>query len=223
MEKLSTKHGVPTTLKALRFLGLRLRSRPQTVGLVDGVQAARTDLAAKDEAWCLAQEERVAQTAEMTYLDTCLEEDVMQAVLEVRALCGGKTEDERYKKAVAQPPNEALKGVGGDVQERFVLNMVGRFTEEPELAPLKPHASRLKQRLVDFNNASQKRDALYLPELKAQTERRIALEKAQRVYNFMHPQLMMTLQDERLVESFFMPLRPAAKADGETEAADTEG
>ncbi|MEW5853001.1 MAG: hypothetical protein AB2A00_29730 [Myxococcota bacterium] len=53
-------------MRALRFLSIRLRSRPETQGLVDGVQKARKELGADDDAWEQAQWERVAATAEVT-------------------------------------------------------------------------------------------------------------------------------------------------------------
>src|SRR5690606_8174978 len=114
--------------------------------------------------------------------------------------------DARYQKLFARPPAEGTKSVAGDAQERFVKHIVERLATDGDYAALADRGSQLTAALENLSVAVKKREELYVPEMKAQADRRVALENAQRAYNTMYPQLVLLLGEE-LAESFFRSLR----------------
>ena len=104
-------------------------------------------------------------------------------------------------------PSEAIRGVADDSQNRLVAHMVSQMETQPDLAPLKPFAAALKQLQQKLEASLKRREELFVPEMKAMSDRRAALVAAQRYYNTMHPQLVLRLGDAGLVETFFRSLR----------------
>jgi hypothetical protein len=208
MQQLRINHGVPVVLGALRFLSIRLKSRPQTAGLAPDVDAMRALLRDKDDAYAEAREQRIAASAEITYLDTLVDDAVMAASRELLVLTGGKADDPRYLKPFPTAPSAALKPVGGASQDRFVKGVIVRFREDPDLAPLAGHAPKIEAAQADLEKGVAQRNDLHVKEAMTLADRRIALEDARRMYNLTYPRLQLIFPNKpTLVESFFKDLR----------------
>jgi hypothetical protein len=179
--------------------------------MAESANQARAMLIAADDGWQQAVEERVAQSAEIGYLDGLLDAEALATAVDARAMVGGKVEDPRYTRLFSRPPSESTRRVADDEQDRFVRHVVARITEDADLAALKPHAEALTRCQQDLQAALKRREDLYVPEMKAQAARRAALDQAQRTYNFLYPQMVLALQDPALVESFFLTLRRASR------------
>jgi hypothetical protein len=218
MQQLRSNHGVPVVLSALRFLFIRLKSRPQTAGLAADVDAARALLWDKDDAYAEAREQRIAASAEIAYLDTLVDEAVMNASRELLVLTGGDAQDPRYLKPFPTAPSAALKPVGGASQDRFVKGVITRFKEDPDLAPLAGHGTKIEAAQGDLDKGLAQRNDFYVKEAMALADRRIALDDARRLYNLTYPRLQLIFPNKpALVESFFKDLRGE-----ETDASDTK-
>lgn len=222
MQKLTEAHGVPTTLRALRFLSIRVRSHPQALPFKAAVEAARTQLKADDDAWEEAQEMRVAATADLTYRDALLDAELVSLGLQARALVNNKVTDERYMRLLPSTPAKAAEGVVDDVQNRFVAHVVSQLENGTDFPSLKPQAAVLKKLHAEATAAFARREAAFIPENQAMVARRTTLMRAQRTYNGMFPQLQVTLGDSALAESFFRPLRAPVSTAASTAGAAAE-
>ncbi len=220
MQQLRDCHSPAIILRALRFLSIRLKSRPQSAEIELSVTQARAKLIAADEAFSQALEERVAASAEVHYLDGILNKGVADVAREALAQVKGDRNDARYMKLFAVSPSTAMRPVAGEAQERYVQNIISRLAEDASLAPLKSHADMLKGHLAALNAAVAKRQELYVPEAKAAADRRIAADEARRIYNQAAARLALMLGNDRaLIDSFFFDLSKKS-AEDESAASD---
>jgi len=213
MQQLRETHGFGVHDRALRFLSIRLRSRPDTATIEPAVSAARSALTTTNEAWKQAVEERVAASAEVAYLDSLLDAAVADLAREVVVLVRSDRADPRYRKLFATPPSSAMRPVANETQDLFVQNLIQRLGEDADLASLRPHADKLTQRRDALKGALARRSSLYLPETKTAADRNQALDAARRLYNQMPAQLTLAIGNDRaLIDSFFAPLGREARA-----------
>lgn|GEM_PF-2245819 len=203
MQTLRKVHGYPAVRRALRFLAIRLKSRPTTATLAEEVTAARNGVEGAREAWEQASEERIAQTAEIAYLDGVVDGCVMAVAREFNVLAGGKLDDERRPLLFRKAPSEVMKDVGSDNQTQFVNSVVYALRNESSLQALKHLAHPLDEAQGRLTAAIARRADLATPEARAAAHLTTALERGRRTYNRMHAQLTLLLGDEALVESFF--------------------
>lgn len=221
MQQLRSNHGVPVVRRALRFLSIRLKSRPQTAGLAAEVDAARALVDDKDDVYEEAREQRVAASAEIGYLDIVVDETVMAASRELLVLTGGNAQDPRYLKPFPTAPSAALKGVATPSQGLFVKAVIKRLKDEPELAPIAGHAPKIEAAQAELEVGLAKRNELYVKEAMAQADRRIAAEDGRRLYNLTYPRLQIIFPNQAaLVESFFKDLRGEEAEQAEDAKAD---
>lgn len=223
MQNLREEHGVETHLRALRYLSIRLRSRPATSNGAPAVDAAREDVKAKSEAYEAALEQRVAASAEIEYLDGRLDGSVIGLGRDVLALVKGDRGDARYLKLFPVAPTTMMKPVGGDAQATYVNVILDRIAEDDDLSALRSHLKPIRQQLDALEKATQARRQLTIAESKALGDRRLALEDARRVYRLMHPRLLLQFPDDpALVESYFAklsaPRAPEAADDAPADA-----
>jgi len=204
MEKLREDHGFSTVDRALRFLSIRLGSRPETAEMVKELDAVRDDLHSKDNAWKNAREQRIAATAETEFLDDLLDESVMSLSREVLVLTKNDRNSPVYKKLFPMAPSSAMDPVTADEQSVYVKGIVSRLKEDGDYEKLAHYADSIDGHFNVLSSAIKKRDELYMPESRASTDRNIALDKARRVYNLMYPRLQIALPEHpELVETFF--------------------
>lgn len=209
MQQLRDRHGYETVERALRYLSIRLRSRPQTSELAPEIDAERARLRQVEDTWSEARELRIAATAEIEYLDGELDRllgDLSRAALvEVR----GRTDDERYRRLFPQPLRSGAAPMGGPEQERYVRTILAQLTSESGPLPaLRDRAEAIEQALTALQQAEQRRAELYVPEATATAERNAALDRARRAYNQTYPRLRLLFPDRpALVASYFVSLR----------------
>lgn len=224
MQRLGERHRSPLVNRALRFLAIRLSSRPETSAFGEETTRVRESLAKKREAYIAALDERLAATAEITYLDACLDRAVLVS-LRRDALVLASDRPSLEKKLFAKTsPRNAMRPVGGEAQEHYVAGIIHRLETSPELAPLSHYAPALQKRLTDLNTALLKRKELKSKEREALSTLEEELEHAVRYYNRMYPQLQLLFpNDLPLVESFFLDLSGTSHdADGEDHDEQTE-
>lgn len=204
MQKLTDRQGFPAVDRALRFVLLRLGSRPETASLQADVKATRDTLRAQHEAWQQAKDERVAASAEIEYVDGLVDREVMSTSREALVLTGGDRDDSRYRTLFPVPPSQAMRPVGGDEQRRYVGSLTQQIEADEAYASLRPRAEQLRTLQARLDALEADRQARYLAEEQARTRRAIALDDARRVHNRLYFQLRLLLDDEALVESFFL-------------------
>ncbi|APR80099.1 Hypothetical protein A7982_05446 [Minicystis rosea] len=210
MHKLSDKHHYPTVDGALRFFAVRAKGRPETAPLVPKVVETRATLREKREAYLAAYDERVAQTAEIVYLDSRIDRLVLVglkrdlAVLTAEHPKGAQLEKKLFQ-GVA--PSVGMKPVASESQEHYVAGIVKRLEDDADFASLAPHAKKLHQGQQEIDDALDRRKEARVKERLAQGDLEDALEDARRIYNQLHPQLQLTFpNDPALVESYFREL-----------------
>ncbi len=213
MQALREDYGLDIYIRALRFLSIRLRSRPETATMAVDVDAMREKLRASGDAYEDALERRVAATVEIEYRDSRVDQHVLGLARQLNVLIGGNREDPRYKKLFPVAPTAMVKPVGGDEQATHVAAIVERISTEAEYASLAELAAPIKLGLTELEAATQTRKDLYVAEAKAQANRRATMDDARRTYRLMHPRLTLVFPDDpALVETFFAvftkPTRP---------------
>lgn len=210
MEKLRDKHGKETVERALRFLSIRARSRPESAPLAAEVDAARREVAAADDAWKEARETRVAATAELGYLDDRLDRLMIALSQTVLIEAGGKRKSDKHKKLFPVAASEAMKPEGASEQAAFVGKVLEQLAT-PEYESVRSHAAPIAGAFEALAGSERRRDALYVPEATALGQREAALDRARRTYNLASARLMLIFPDERtLVDSYFLDLRGAS-------------
>ncbi len=217
MQRLNDKHGFPTVKRSLRHTSIRLRSRPETAELAGVVDAERKSIESADEVHEQAREERIAATAEIDYLDGELDLKVMNLSREVAVLTGSNTADERYKMLFPVAPSKAVKPTAGEAQHRFIKILVERLENDDRFDALRGNVEPIKTAQTYLEKAIANREELYMPEMRAATDLKVALDKARRVYNKLYPQLTLIFDNERLVDSFFLKIRKSRKSGDDTD------
>jgi len=203
MQQIHENASAATVDAALRFLRIRLGSRPDTNDLARPVEDARKRVVATDEVWGETRDARRAATAGVQYVDEQLDNEVMALSREALVLTHGNRDDPRYKKLFPIAPSKAMAEVGGDAQARFVKQILTRLVEDADLAELRGKEKTIAARLAELEQAVKQRNDLYVPEASAQSDRRRAIEDARQLYKTTYLQLRLLLADDALVESFF--------------------
>lgn len=205
MQRLSEKHDFVQVDKALRFLAIRLMSRPETITMVADINAIRGDLCHKNEEWQQITAERIAATQETCYLENNLVKCVSNLIRDALQLVENNRADPRFQTLFTKSPGTSMRPTANDEQEIYTREIIRKLIEEPSLDPLRAHAETMKTHLDALNDALERRDELYLPESKAYLDKRITLDRARRIYNTTYPRLRLVYPDnEELIETFFM-------------------
>ncbi len=213
MQRLLPRHRFADTDRALRYLSIRLASRPETADLAGPVHEARATMRDSEESYQQALQARVAATAEIEYLDGRLDDEVMGISRDLLALTDGDRTDARYLKLFSTAPSIAMSPIGGDAQNLYVRNMLARLRDDADLAPLRRRVDELTARHAALEAATEKRRVASVPEASADADRRLALDSAKRLYNRTEVQLRLVLDDKALVESYFLVLNARTKGE----------
>jgi hypothetical protein len=214
MQRLGERHRSPIVNRALRFLTIRLRSRPETQAFAEEAAQVRAQLCKKREAYIEALDERLALSAEIAYLDACLDKAVLVGLRrDLTVLTSDRPAIEK-KLFAGVSPKSGMRPIGGEAQEHYVTGIIARLEADADFAPIASHAAKLRKRLHDLNDALAKRRELRIKERLALGDLEEETEHASLYYNRMHPQLKLLFpNDLPLVESFFFDLRaPSAAA-----------
>jgi len=223
MQRLLSKHRFTDVDRAMRYLSIRLGSRPETATLQAPINDARQALREAEEKHQQALQARVAATAEIEYLDGRLDDFVMAISRDVLVLTNGDRGDARYLKLFSTAPSVGMAPIASEGQDLYVRNILSRVREDADLEPLRRHVDELAARHAALDAAMEKRRSLSVPEGTADADRRLALDNARRVYNRTEAQLRLVIEDKALIESYFMPLSARSRAVAEDgDAADAE-
>ena len=114
MHNLRDPHGLPAAKSALRYLVVRLSSRPDTAAQAKDIQHERDALVACEEASDQTREEWLGSAAVVRYLDRKLDRHVQALARDAMAMVDGNRADARYQKLFAQAPSEAMRGIADD-------------------------------------------------------------------------------------------------------------
>jgi hypothetical protein len=223
MQKLEAVHGYPKVKRALRYTGIRLRSRPETQEMSKEVDAERAKLDSANEAYEQLFEERVALTALIDYLDSLVDGGVMAIARDVSVITGNKTDDPFYKLLFPVAPSTATAPVASDSQTLFVKALIDRIETDSRYESLRPRAAALKTAQADLERALKDREDLRTPMTRAALDLQAALENGKRMYNKLLPRLSLTFDKPSYVETFFSKLRKSKGAvDPDTEEVGDE-
>jgi hypothetical protein len=203
MFTLNANVGASTTLRALRFVCIRLASRPDTLGLVPPVEAARARLRAALEAAAELGEQSAAATAEIVYRDSVEDDAVASLAREVRVLLGGDNKDERWSRLFSQNPSELTRPVAGPQQALHVSHILMMLRTDSAYTSLTGSLLSLEAARAGVEAAERARDALTPALYAAENERRTALDAAKRTYNRLKPQVQLLMDNPAQVRSFF--------------------
>jgi hypothetical protein len=205
MRKLRSDDSPALTSQSLRFLAIRLRSRPSTTPLAKDVLTARATVRAAVDAWEEAREERMATTAEVQYRDAIVDRRVMDLSRDVSATVGGRQDDPRFRKLFPSAPSSALKPVGGEAQGRFILGVLHALKDDAAYKPFAARAKAIREGLDALDEAEDRRRDAFVAEARARAEVVAAVAVAQRSYNALYHQVALKFpDDDALVESFFL-------------------
>jgi hypothetical protein len=223
MQRLGERHRSPIVNRALRFLTIRLRNRPETRAFADEAASVRAELCKKREAYIEALDERLALSAEITYLDACLDRAVLVNLRRDVAVLGEDRPALEKKLFAGVSPRTGMRPVGGEAQDHYVTGIISRLEGDSDFVPIASHATKLRKRLADLNAALENRRELRIKERLALGDLEEETENATRYYNRMFPQLKLLFpNDLPLVESFFFDLRAPTGGGGHHDGDDDD-
>lgn len=215
MQKLTDKHTYTVVDRALRFLTLRLRSRPETAEMAASTLRTREQLKTHGDAFDNAFDERVALSAEVVYRDNRVDRFVISTLRRAAvAAFSDRPDAQQIERRLyhGEAPSVAMKPVANEEQERYVSGILERINSDATFGPLQSKADELARLQGELDDVIEKRKKARVQERLRSADLDEALDQARQVYNQMYPRLQLTFpDDEALVESFFLDLRgPAA-------------
>lgn len=217
MQQLKQRHGKETVERALRFVAIRLQSQPNTAQLAAGMNEHRARINKLEDAYEQAREERVASSAVIKFLDQTVDNMISAIGREMVVMTSNNPDDPRYQTLFPMAPSKATKGTATETQNRFVNNVIETLARDDRFSSLRKHLEPLKAAQKELESTLGKREELYMPEVRTQTELRVALDQARRDYNKLGAQLMLMYPGrDALVDSFFLKMHRAADDDDET-------
>jgi hypothetical protein len=224
MQKLTEQHRSPTVDRALRFFIVRAKGRPETAAFATEAQAVRTRLRERRDAYLDAQDERLALSAEVVYLDGRLDRlVVVHLKRDVAAFAADRSGGAQYERKLFQgmAPSKAMQPVGGEKQEHYVASIIQRLENDADYAFLSDHAPRLRAAQQALDAALERRKTARVKERLAQGDLDDMTDEARRFYNQLYPRLQLVFTDDLpLVESYFRELRRARDEEGEEDEED---
>lgn len=223
MQNLQEKHGYSVTDRVLRFLRIRLMSRPQTKAMAEAVQQTRVSLRDANEVWLEAREVRAAATAEIAYLDGSLGTAVVNVSRLALTVSNGNRNADLYKNLFPIKPSKMMAPITDATRSRAVSALIAAL-REPEMPPLLATAAdTLQARFDAFTQAIKNREILYASENTAAAVRRRVFDTTRAFYRQTYNQLCLLFPDDKaLVESFFTPLSKSKKDKASASSDDAE-
>lgn len=221
MQKLGEKHRYSIVDRCLRFTSIRLRSRPETAALVEGLKKHRATLRTKSDAYLEAYEERVATGYEIGYLDGKLDRAVIVDLKrDVAAQLGKLANGAQLEKKLfqGQAPSAGMAPVADDAQASYVAGIMSRLESDADFEPVSGHAKKLRKLQKSIDEALARRKDQRVTERLAYGDLDEALDAARREYNQLYARLSLAFPDDpALVESFFVVLKKRASGSDEAE------
>jgi hypothetical protein len=219
MQKLGENHYAPTVEAVLRFLLIRLRSRPMCAALADEAKLVRADVRTKRDAWEDSVDEVRAATADVEYKDIRIDDAVkVKLKADVAQLVTTLPKPQREPTAAkvfgGKAPSDGMKPVGGPAQEHYVDGILAQLGQ-PEFASLAPVMAEITALRADLAASEANRKQRRIAEQLARTAVEDACDAARRFYNQMHARLELLFPDDPdFVESCFLDIRGASLDQG---------
>jgi hypothetical protein len=193
--------------RTLQMVSLRLCSRVESEALASEVNNARMNLRAIEETFAEVQEERVAATAAILLGEAQLRETVIAAEKALRERLGPTTPT-MYSMHAA--PSELMRNPSLKERLQRVRSFLSSLDHAPSSLGFMPIAANIRQRLFALEDALLRHGSLLLAEARAQSERRIALENAQRLLQRLSLQAKLLFPNEPYLLDPEQPLPKAA-------------
>jgi hypothetical protein len=212
MQKLGENHYAPTVEAVLRFLLIRLRSRPACAALADEAKAVRLDVRAKRDAWDDAVDEARAATADVGYKDTRIDDAVKvelkaEVASFVATLPKAQRESTMAKIFGAKSPADGMRPVGGPAQAHYVDLILAQLGT-PGFSALSAVTAKISTLRTELIAAEADRKQRRIEEQLARSTLEDACDAARRFYNQMHARLELLFPDDLdFVESCFLDIR----------------
>jgi hypothetical protein len=215
VQRLSEEHGAHTTIRALRFLHVRLSAFSDAASIAQEIDQARSELAEAQERFEVAYTERLAATAEVSYRDDVLDAAVLNLADEALRAFPEQRNDPRYLLLFPIAPIEAVASTASHRQSRFVHQLVATLQNEAAMAPLAAHGQVISKRQAQLEAALAQREERFQQETLATRRRNEALEEACRTYNRSFSRLQLLFRDGRRIQSLYPNLPGVRSPDSE--------
>ncbi len=200
MQKLTEHDGVPTTLKALRQLELRLRRKTPLGGFADEVGAMRRQLRERLDRWEETVELRIAATAQLEWCDEAEDDAVASVARLALHLARGDRAAEPYRSLFPTAASSLRRMMATPEQARFVDNLLLGLAHHPELAH---ERTALQHAHGEVAAARAERDAAYAAEALARAELANEAHDCRRAHTRLYHHLLADGETQAFVEWVF--------------------
>jgi hypothetical protein len=203
MIKLKEYSGIELTVASLRYLSIRLKSRPDTSALATQVDEFKNELMTLDNKHGELQERRIGLSSEIIYRDSILDEAVMNISRKILVETKNDRKHELYTKLFKITPTKMMAPITSKEQNQNVRLIVDQLKNDQDYSQFTNDATNIEDVLNVLTDSISKRDGAYIEENKAKMELNILKGKSQRLYNKMYPTLQLILDNKNLIETFF--------------------
>lgn len=222
MQQLSENQGYPVISSCLRYVQLRSAGLPALAAFKDTLGGYRTQLTTDWNAYQDVQEQRIALSGEVGYLDSEVDNLVITIGQLLLMQVGRDRKDPTYRRLFPQSPSSLVVELAGPRQEKNVSVLLETIKTDQAYAPLRDKAAELEAAMTGLKQAVARRADLYAQEASARAKYLMTADAARRAYNSLYHQFMLALPDKkRLVESLFHPLNRGGATDPSGPGSDT--
>lgn len=204
MNRLYERHGFTAISRSLRVLELRLAGIPELRSHAEDIAAMRQRLSTAQNALTEIEEQRQAAGAQISYLDSRVDELVVTMGQTAYLQFGRDRTQPGYTRLFPVAPSKMVADSASERQDRFVTVLVETIRNEEAYVPLRPMADEIMNWMEELRGAITQRKDLYVREAQARAVSHEIQDTARRFYNGLYHRFMVTIPDNRpLVESLF--------------------
>ncbi len=222
MQQLSENQGYHVISSCLRYVQLRSAGLPALAAFKDTLGGYRTQLTTDWNAYQDVQEQRIALSGEVGYLDSEVDNLVITIGQLLLLQVGRDRKAPAYRRLFPESPSSLVVELAGPRQEKNVSVLIETIKTDEAYAPLRDKAAGLETAMTALKQAVARRADLYAQEASARAKYLMTADAARRAYNSLYHQFMLAMPDQkRLVESLFYPLNRAGAPDPAAPGSDT--
>jgi hypothetical protein len=200
VKQLSVREGAPASLRALRFVEMRLLGVPSLRHHAIVVAGWRAELKAAYEAWEEARDFRQVAAAAVRYADTVQDRAVSRLSEVALTEVDGDREAPAYRRIFHQNASEIIKPVATDAQQSEVARVLAASADAPALAAKR---EQLKLAYEALNDAISTRLEAGRNEAKSRMDLDLLLEEIAQRYRRFAASLLAEGVDPTLADSCF--------------------
>ena len=204
MREISERDSANKVEERLRVTAARLHAHPKTAEVAPSVLGWWEELKGVREAHQEARINRLAVSAELSWLDEVVDGCVMDLSRDLLSAVDGDRAHPRYQAAFPTSPSAAMR-LPGDAQDQYVrlaLRAVQAWPECPEAVGRRAEALAQAQAALEAGQVRQR--AVYEAEAEAWTALGLALARIGQAYNRLYARLLGELPDhKRLINTMF--------------------